>query len=203
MVVPVQATTDKTIYLVGLRSCAIMASDMSMMRYRWRIIPNFVFPEEIFMFKIFSGHTEREVCLFNNFCDETHSFQGWKFKHLFLLIFSCLSRFPSLPWDFLHYHNDPTAHQDHCGRCRIRTRDLCQRSMVRYQWAPHLQKLKQLYTWSRIRSPSPALATQQCYRTARSYLVDRPAVFFSPSVLCPETKKNIALTLFLKRVLYL
>ena len=34
VMVPVQATTDKTIYLVGLRSCAIMASDMSMMRYR-------------------------------------------------------------------------------------------------------------------------------------------------------------------------
>ena len=23
------------------------------------------------------------------------------------------------------FHNDPAAHQDHCRRCRIRTRDLC------------------------------------------------------------------------------
>ena len=30
------------------------------------------------------------------------------------------------------FHNDPSAHQDHCGRCRIRTRDLCPRSLVRY-----------------------------------------------------------------------
>ena len=32
-------------------------------------------------------------------------------------------RFPSLPWDFLHYYTTiSSAHQDHCGRCRIRTR---------------------------------------------------------------------------------
>ena len=30
-------------------------------------------------------------------------------------------------------HNDPAAHQDHCGRCLIRTRDLCSRSLARYQ----------------------------------------------------------------------
>ena len=44
----------------------------------------------------------------------------------FFKSFFCLrGRFLSLPWDFLLYHNDPAAHQDHCGRCRIRTRDLC------------------------------------------------------------------------------
>ena len=45
--------------------------------------------------------------------------------------------FASLPWDYPHYHYDPAAHQDHCGRCRIRckTQDLCPRSLVRYQWA--------------------------------------------------------------------
>ena len=32
-------------------------------------------------------------------------------------------------------HHDHAAHQEHCGRCRIRTRDLCSRSLVRYQWA--------------------------------------------------------------------
>ena len=30
-------------------------------------------------------------------------------------------------------HNDPAAHHNHCGRCRIRSRDLCPRSLVRYQ----------------------------------------------------------------------
>ena len=29
------------------------------------------------------------------------------------------------------FHNDPAAHQDHCGRCRIRTPNLCPRSLVR------------------------------------------------------------------------
>ena len=33
------------------------------------------------------------------------------------------------------WHNDPAEHHVHCGRCRIRTRDLCPWSMVRYQWA--------------------------------------------------------------------
>ena len=51
-------------------------------------------------------------------------------------IFFCLSgRFPSLPWVvYTLLHNDPAAHQDHCGRCRIRTRDLCPWSLVRNQW---------------------------------------------------------------------
>ena len=37
--------------------------------------------------------------------------------------------------EILQSHNDPAAHQDHSGRCRIRTRDLCPRSLARYQWA--------------------------------------------------------------------
>ena len=32
---------------------------------------------------------------------------------------------------FTLLHNDPAAHQDHCERSRIRTRDLCPRSLVR------------------------------------------------------------------------
>ena len=32
------------------------------------------------------------------------------------------------------FHNDPAAHQDHRGKCRIRTRDFYPRSLVRYQW---------------------------------------------------------------------
>ena len=40
-----------------------------------------------------------------------------------------------LPWYFTVLHNDPAAPQNHYGRCRIRTRDFCTRSLVRYQWA--------------------------------------------------------------------
>ena len=55
-------------------------------------------------------------------------------ESLFSSSFFCLrGRFPSLPWDFLLYHNDPAARQDHCGRCRIRTQELCPRSLVLYQ----------------------------------------------------------------------
>ena len=32
--------------------------------------------------------------------------------------------FPPLPWDFTVLHNDPAVPQVHCGRLRIRTRDL-------------------------------------------------------------------------------
>ena len=64
-------------------------------------------------------------------------------------IFFCLSfRFPSLPWDFTVLHKEPAVPQDHCGRCRIQTGDLCPRSLGRHQWAttsptnepPHLQQ---------------------------------------------------------------
>ena len=40
--------------------------------------------------------------------------------------------FPLYPEVFYIMHNDPAAHQDHCGRCCIRTRDLCPRSLVCY-----------------------------------------------------------------------
>ena len=43
----------------------------------------------------------------------------------FVSRFYFASGVPSLPWDFLIYPNDPAAHQDHCGRCRILTQDLC------------------------------------------------------------------------------
>ena len=36
---------------------------------------------------------------------------------------------------FTVLHNDLAAPRDHCGRCRIRTRDLCPRILARYQWA--------------------------------------------------------------------
>ena len=51
----------------------------------------------------------------------------WKYLKLF---FCLRSWFPSLPLRFSTLlHNDPAAHQDHCGRCRIRTRDLCPRRL--------------------------------------------------------------------------
>ena len=42
-------------------------------------------------------------------------------KNFFLKIFFCLR--VTLGFSTL-FHNDPAAHQDQCGRCRIRTRDL-------------------------------------------------------------------------------
>ena len=49
--------------------------------------------------------------------------------------------FPLYPQIYTVLHNDPAAPQDHCGRCRIRTRDLCLRSMARYgtNEPPHLR----------------------------------------------------------------
>ena len=34
---------------------------------------------------------------------------------------------------FITHNDHPAAHQDHCGRCRTRTQDLCPRSPVCYQ----------------------------------------------------------------------
>ena len=42
---------------------------------------------------------------------------------------------PPLPGVYTIWHNDPAAPQDHWGRCRIRTRDFCLRSLARYHWA--------------------------------------------------------------------
>ena len=42
-------------------------------------------------------------------------------RTFFWWIFFCLRE----RWPVLLLHNDPAAHQDHCGICRIRTRDLC------------------------------------------------------------------------------
>ena len=49
-----------------------------------------------------------------------------------------------LSWDFIVLHNNPAARQDHYGRCRIRTRDLCLRSLARYQWATTSTELIEL-----------------------------------------------------------
>ena len=53
------------------------------------------------------------------------------FFYLFGLTVRFLSFNPELFYIITHY--DPAAHQDHWGRCRIRTRDICHRSLVRYQ----------------------------------------------------------------------
>ena len=53
----------------------------------------------------------------------------------FIYVFASGGGFPPLPWDFTVLNNDPAAPQDHCGRCRIRTRDFCPRSLAHYQWA--------------------------------------------------------------------
>ena len=35
----------------------------------------------------------------------------------------------------------PAAHQDHCGRCQIRTRDRCLNSLAPYKWATTKNRL--------------------------------------------------------------
>ena len=60
-------------------------------------------------------------------------------NYFIFCIFFCLRwRFPPLPWTFTVLPNDPAAPQDHCGRNRIRTRDLWLRSLVRYQSSHHI-----------------------------------------------------------------
>ena len=44
-----------------------------------------------------------------------------KFEYIFYLDFLCLR----VRLEFTLWHNNPAAHQDYCGSCRIRTRDLC------------------------------------------------------------------------------
>ena len=58
-------------------------------------------------------------------------------KKLFLKTFFASGvGFPLYPENYSTLlHNDHVAHQDHCGKCRIQTWDLCPRSLVRYQWA--------------------------------------------------------------------
>ena len=53
------------------------------------------------------------------------------FLNLFVRLMGQLSLSTLRSSDF--FHNDPAAHQDHCDKCRIRTRDLCPRSLVHYQ----------------------------------------------------------------------
>ena len=62
------------------------------------------------------------VCVWNNFNI---------FSFTFLKIFFCLRGIGF----YIITQWSPAAHQDHCGRCRIRTRDICPRSLVRYQRA--------------------------------------------------------------------
>ena len=57
------------------------------------------------------------------------------FIFLFLLFWPQIEVSPSTLRFTVLQHNDPAAAQDHCGRWRIRTRDLCPKSLVRYQRA--------------------------------------------------------------------
>ena len=79
--------------------------------------------------------------LFNYFISYNPSKYGYNHKRasslhgfggiIIIFFFFCLrGGFPTLPWDFSTLlHNDPAAHQNNCGRCRIRTRDLCPKSL--------------------------------------------------------------------------
>ena len=58
----------------------------------------------------------------NNFYSLMWSLRSFFYRYFYALRFGKL-------------HNDLAAHQDHCGRWRILTRDPCPRSLVRNQWA--------------------------------------------------------------------
>ena len=67
---------------------------------------------------------------------------------------------------------DPAAHQNHCGRCWIRTQDLCPRSLVRYQWTttfpyepPHLEKM---HTVVNAIIPTWVMSTSINYKDAKA-----------------------------------
>ena len=54
--------------------------------------------------------------------------------------FGLRGRFPSLPWDCLHYSLcSCSASVYHCGRCRIRTQDLCPGFEPGTNEPPHLK----------------------------------------------------------------
>ena len=69
----------------------------------------------------------------------------WCFLKLFSsqklrFFFGLRGRFPSLPWDFLHYSLcSCSASVYHCGRCWIRTQDLCPGFEPGTNEPPHLK----------------------------------------------------------------
>ena len=68
-------------------------------------------------------------------CSHASGFQI-EVQHFVKVFFASGVGFPLYPELFATlWHNEPAAHQDHCGRCRIRTRDFWPRSLVHYQWA--------------------------------------------------------------------
>ena len=67
--------------------------------------------------------------------------------YIMYIFFDLRWRFPPLPWDFTVLYNDPAAPQDHCGRCWIRTRDFCPRSLERYQMSHHIHRTTWPVTW--------------------------------------------------------
>ena len=52
-------------------------------------------------------------------------------SYLFVFFLAWGGGLPHYSWAFTVFHNDPAKPQDHCGRFRIRTRNLCLRSLVR------------------------------------------------------------------------
>ena len=66
--------------------------------------------------------------LFHHLCPPHQVETEQSFSFIFYLFLPqryvrvCFSLYPEFS-NLLH--NDPAAHQDHCGKCRIRTRNLC------------------------------------------------------------------------------
>ena len=61
-------------------------------------------------------------------------FGHFKNKNLTILLYIFWSQV-EVPPSTLRFYRIFAAAQDHCGRCRIRTRDICPRSLARCQWA--------------------------------------------------------------------
>ena len=69
---------------------------------------------------------------------------------LYIIFFVSGVGFPPCPDISTLLHNDPASHQDHCRRCRIRTRGHCPRRLVSYQWAHLIMKQHIIHFFSAI-----------------------------------------------------
>ena len=108
-----------------------------MIRYLYSPISLHDVQHSIFCVKCFVLQTGK-FTIFNRCLGSVSEPNGSVTVPLFFLYFLASGGgFPLYPaiYSTVLLHNDPAAPQDQWGRCRIRTRDFCLRSLARYQWA--------------------------------------------------------------------
>ena len=95
-----------------------------------------------------------------------HWLPSHEFPNLFLKIFHFASGIyvcTGFPLSTLRFstllHNDPAAQQDHCGSCRIRTRDHRPRSLVRYLSMSHHAHLLEFLNYVQLLSVAAVNST--------------------------------------------